>query len=51
MKEITAYEMVYDKVLKYQNDIVCVPFQKEYWKEYMKIYNGCFFNNKCCFLL
>lgn len=44
MKEIIAYEMIYDKALKYQNDIICVPFQKEYWNEYMKIYNECFYN-------
>ena len=43
MKEIIAYEMIYNKALKYQNDIICVPFQKEYWNEYMKIYNECFY--------
>ena len=43
MKEIIAYEMIYNKALKYQNDIICVPFQKEYWHEYMKIYNECFY--------
>ena len=43
MKEIIAYEMIYNKTLKYQNDIICVPFQKEYWNEYMKIYNECFY--------
>ncbi len=43
MKEIIAYEMLYNKALKYQNDIICVPFQKEYWNEYMKIYNECFY--------
>ena len=43
MKEIIAYEMSYNKALKYQNDIICVPFQKEYWNEYMKIYNECFY--------
>ena len=26
MKEIIAYEMIYNKDLKYQNDIICVPF-------------------------
>ncbi len=35
--------MIYNKALKYQNDIICVPFQKEYWNEYMKIYNECFY--------
>ncbi len=43
MKEIIAYEMLYNKALKYQNYIICVPFQKEYWNEYMKIYNECFY--------
>ena len=43
MKEIIAYEMSFDKTLEYQNDIRCVPFQEQYWNEYMKIYNECFF--------
>lgn len=43
MKEIVAYEMVFDKTLEYQNDIICVPFQEKYWDEYMKIYNECFY--------
>ncbi len=43
MKEIIAYEMIYNKALKYQNDIIYVPFHKEYWHEYMKIYNECFY--------
>ncbi len=43
MKEIMAYEMLYNKALEYRSDIICVPFQKEYWKEYMKIYNECFY--------
>lgn len=43
MEEIIVYEMLYNKALKYQNDIICVPFQKEYWNEYMKIYNECFY--------
>ena len=43
MKEIIAYEMLYNKAFEYQNDIICVPFQKEYWNEYMKIYNECFY--------
>ncbi|MDE5597337.1 MAG: GNAT family N-acetyltransferase [Lachnospiraceae bacterium] len=43
MKEIIAYEMSFDKALEYQNDISCVPFQEQYWNEYMKIYNECFY--------
>lgn len=30
MKEIMAYEMIYNKGLKYHNDIICVSFQKEW---------------------
>lgn len=57
MKEIIAYEMVFDKILEYQDGILCVPFQKKYWDEYMKIYNECFSlfakwgNSRRCFLL
>lgn len=43
MKEIIAYEMIYDKALEYQSAIVCVPFQEKHWNEYMKIYNECFY--------
>ncbi len=43
MKEIIAYEMLYNKAFEYQNDIICVPFQKKYWNEYMSIYNECFY--------
>lgn len=43
MEEIIAYEMVFDKTLGYQNDIICVPFQEKYWDEYRKIYNECFY--------
>jgi len=43
MKEIVAYEMVFDKTLEYQNDIICISFQEKYWDEYMKIYNECFY--------
>lgn len=35
--------MLYNKAFKYQNDIICVPFQKKYWNEYMSIYNECFY--------
>lgn len=39
MKEIIAYELIYNKPLKYHECINCVPFQEKYWNEYMKIYN------------
>ncbi|MDE7324813.1 MAG: GNAT family N-acetyltransferase [Lachnospiraceae bacterium] len=44
MKEIIAYEMSFNQALEYQNDIICIPFHKKYWNEYMKIYNECFYN-------
>lgn len=43
MKEIIAYEMIYDKAVEYQDNIICIPFQEKYWDEYMKIYNDCFY--------
>lgn len=43
MKEIIAYEMSFDKMFEYPNDVSCVPFQEQYWDEYMKIYNDCFY--------
>lgn len=35
--------MIFDQTLEYQDDIICVPFQKNYWEEYMRIYNECFY--------
>lgn len=35
--------MLFNKAFEYQNDIICVPFQKKYWNEYMSIYNECFY--------
>ncbi|MCI8530258.1 MAG: GNAT family N-acetyltransferase [Lachnospiraceae bacterium] len=43
MKEIIAYEMSFDKIFQYPNDVSCVPFQEQYWDEYMKTYNECFY--------
>ncbi len=43
MKEIIAYEMAFQGPIWDKVDITCVPFQKKYWNEYMKIYNECFF--------
>ena len=43
MVEIIAYEMLFDRTLEYQKDIICVPFQEQYWDEYMSIYNDCFY--------
>lgn len=44
MKEIIAYEMSFKGVLKYNNDISCIPFQEKYWDEYMQVYNECFYD-------
>ena len=44
MKEIIAYEMSFDKMFEYSNDVSCIPFQEQYWDEYMKIYNECFYD-------
>lgn len=43
MKEIIAYEMSYKGELQYKEEVFCIPFQKKYWEEYMKIYNDCFY--------
>ena len=41
--EINAYEMKYINALVEQSNIVCIPFEKKYFQEYMGIYNECFF--------
>ena len=41
--EITAYEMKYTNVCVPQSDITCIPFRTEFFQEYMRIYNECFF--------
>lgn len=43
MKEIIAYTMSFQGELKDNEDISCIPFQEKYWKEYMQIYNECFY--------
>lgn len=35
--------MSFDKMFEYSNDVSCIPFQEQYWDEYMKIYNDCFY--------
>lgn len=42
MKEIIVYEMVFKGEIKGRENIICVPFQEKYWKDYMEIYNVCF---------
>ena len=41
---INAYEMKYINALVEQSNIVCIPFEKKYFQEYMRIYNECFFD-------
>lgn len=44
MIEIIAYEMKYGKMLVEQSGIVCIPFEIQYFDEYKRIYNECFYD-------
>lgn len=35
--------MSLSKKLNCNADIICIPFEEKYWREYMKIYNECFY--------
>ena len=41
--EIIAYEMKFIKESVEKSDIDCLPFEVEFFQEYMRIYNECFF--------
>lgn len=41
--EVIAYEMSYTNDHVEKSNIVCVPFKSEYFQEYMRIYNECFY--------
>lgn len=41
--EIIAYEMKYVRADIEKNNILCIPFEKKYFPQYMKIYNACFY--------
>ena len=41
--EIIAYEMKYVKDDIENSNILCIPFEKNYFQQYMKIYNACFY--------
>ena len=43
MMEIIAYEMQLNKSITDAPDISCIPFQKQYFEEYKRIYNECFY--------
>ena len=41
--EILAYKMKYMKVDIEKSRVSCIPFEKQYFQQYMKIYNACFY--------
>ena len=43
-QEVWAYELYYDKEIDARCDICCTPFKEEYFEEYMRIYNECFYD-------
>lgn len=43
MMEIIAYEMKYDKDIVEKIEISCIPFEPQYFQQYMSIYNECFY--------
>lgn len=43
MMEIIAYEMEYNKDIVEKSSILCIPFEPQYFQEYMKIYNDGFY--------
>ena len=46
MQKIIAYEMICNKAPVEEINIECVLFHKDYWKDYMQIYNECFYKIK-----
>ncbi len=41
--EVIAYEMQWSKNIVEKSNISCIPFEKKYFNEYMRIYNECFY--------
>ena len=41
--EIIAYEMQYVNDSVEESDIVCIPLEMEFFEDYMRIYNECFY--------
>lgn len=44
MIEIIAHEMQYEKRYVEQSNITCMPFTVQYFAEYKRIYNECFYD-------
>ncbi len=44
MIEVIAYEMKYDKVFVEQSTIDCISFEMQYFEQYKRIYNECFYD-------
>lgn len=42
--EVIAYEMKYEKDTVEKSSVSCIPFKSQYFQEYMKIYNECFYD-------
>jgi len=42
--EVIAYEMKHDKAFVEQSMIACVPFETQYFEQYKRIYNECFYD-------
>ncbi len=44
MIEVIAYEMKYENEYVEQNNIVCILFEEQYFEEYKRVYNECFYD-------
>lgn len=44
MIEVIAYEMKYDKASVEKSAVACIPFETQYFEQYKKIYNECFYD-------
>ncbi len=45
-QEVWAYELYYDKEIVPECEICCKPFKEEYFEEYKRIYNECFYDTQ-----
>lgn len=44
MVEVIAYEMKFDKAFVEQSTIACIPFEAQYFEQYKRVYNECFYD-------